>query len=355
MSFAYRPISRALALAFGGVAGVVLIAPDARAQQQAAGESQKLERVEVTGSLIRRIDTEMALPVVNLNVSELQKAGASNAEQALSFVTQNQVGTPTSRSVSGTNGGAAYANLRNLGSSRTLVLLNGKRIVNQPYSAAAVDLNTLPSVALDRIEVLADGASAIYGTDAIAGVVNFITRKEYEGVSVGGKVQIPEQGGGEVYLANLLGGYGNLSSQGWNVYGGLTFRRQQPLNGTERGFMETSYIPSRGFNATSPITFPGSYSQTVSGRSTVPTTKPVRARLLSTVVHPHDEQHGMLRRYAVVDQRRAVDRPVVALWQGLFGFGSQQHAVGRILLGEPGAVQPDCTVARIQRPEHVAQ
>ena len=237
---------------------------------------QQLDRVEVTGTLIRRIEGETSLPVVILKASELEKAGVTNAEQAVQFITQQQStnGAVTSGSVSGTNGAASYADLRNLGPNRTLVLLNGKRVVQNPFATQAVDLNTLPMSALERIEVLPDGASATYGTDAIAGVINFITRKEYQGITAGGEIQLPEEGGGEVYVATLLGGYGNLAKEGWNVYGGLNYRKQQPLGGTERDFMQSSWIPSHGFNGLSPTTFPANYSQSVSGVTTVANTNP---------------------------------------------------------------------------------
>lgn len=168
------------------------------------------------------------------------------------------------------NGGASYASLRGLGAQRTLVLLNGKRVVNNPFSAVAVDLNTLPLAALDRIEVLSDGASSTYGTDAIAGVVNFITRKEFKGVAVGGEVQLPEEGGGEVYIGNILAGIGSLTADGFNVYGGFNYRKQESMLGTERDFMRTSYIPSRGFSGLSPTTFPSNYTQSSTGVNTNP-------------------------------------------------------------------------------------
>ena len=161
-------------------AGLVGFAPGAFAQAQPS--AQKLDRVEVTGSLIKRIEGETSLPVTTLNISDLEKAGVTNAEQAVKFITQQQGGTVTSGSVSGTNGAASYADLRSLGANRTLVLLNGRRVVQNPFSTTAVDLNTLPTSSLERIEVLPDGASATYGTDAIAGVINFITRKEYQGI-----------------------------------------------------------------------------------------------------------------------------------------------------------------------------
>jgi iron complex outermembrane receptor protein len=253
-------VSAALTSVFGFAPGVAL----------AQSDPQKLDRVEVTGSLLKRLESEVALPVTTISVQEAQQAGVTNAEQSLRLITQNNAGgAVTSGSVSANNGAASYASLRALGAQRTLVLLNGKRIINNPNGTVAVDLNTLPSAALERIEVLQDGASSTYGTDAIAGVINFITRKTYEGITAGGEVQIPEESGGEIYLGNLLAGWGNLATQGWNVFGGFNFRKQQPLNGTERDFMSTSYIPSRGFDGTSPTTFPGNYSQTF---GTPPTT-----------------------------------------------------------------------------------
>ncbi len=189
----------------------------------------------------------------------------------MKLITQGSAGLVSSGSVSQTNGAASYASLRNLGAQRTLVLLNGKRVVSNPYSAVAVDLNTLPLAALDRIEVLSDGASSIYGTDAIAGVINFITRREYQGITIGGDVQIPEEGGGEVYLVNLLGGFGDLTKQGWNAFGGFNYRKQQSFTGTERDFMRTSYIPERGFNGLSPTTFPANYTQASTAVNVNPT------------------------------------------------------------------------------------
>jgi iron complex outermembrane recepter protein len=248
--------------------GLIGLAPNALAQ---ASGTQALERVEITGSLLRRIEGEAALPTTTISREELINAGATNAEQALRLVTQGGASLVSSGSVSQGNGAASYASLRSLGAQRTLVLLNGKRVVSNPFSAVGVDLNTLPVAALERIEVLSDGASSTYGTDAIAGVVNFITRKTYKGVTVGGEVQLPEEGGGEVYVGNVLAGFGNLATDGWNVYGGFNYRKQDSMKGTERDFSKTSYIPSRGFNGLSPTTFPANYSQSSTGVNTNPT------------------------------------------------------------------------------------
>ncbi len=223
--------------------------------------AQTADRIEITGSLIRRIDGETALPVTSLRSEELQRSGATNAESIVKFITQQQGGTVTSGSVSGTNGAAAYVDLRSLGVKRTLVLLNGKRIVPNPFSSAAVDLNLMPTAAVDRVETLSDGASATYGTDAIAGVVNFITKKSYRGFAIGAQTQVTEQGGADVNTGDLVGGIGNLASDGWNVYGAFNYRDQKPMLGTDREFMRSSYQPARGFNGLSPTTFPANYSQ----------------------------------------------------------------------------------------------
>ena len=132
------------------------------------------QTVEVTGSRIKRIDAETALPVVTIKAADLERAGVQTAEAAVQFIAQNQSTVNSSRSIGSTNGGAAYADLRGLGVERTLVLLNGQRVVKNPYSGIATDLNVIPTVAIERIEVLTDGASSIYGTDAIAGVINII-------------------------------------------------------------------------------------------------------------------------------------------------------------------------------------
>ena len=168
---------------------------------------KQLEKIEITGSYIKRVDGEAALPVVIITVEDLAKAGVTNAEQAMKLITQQQGGTVTSGSVSGTNGAASYASLRNLGAQRTLVLLNGKRIVSNPFSSVAVDLNTLPLAAIQRIEVLTDGASATHCTDAIAGIINFITRKDFKGLILGAAAQIPQKTGAKsinmMWLAEL--------------------------------------------------------------------------------------------------------------------------------------------------------
>jgi iron complex outermembrane receptor protein len=274
-----------LSLAVGAVfsAGFAGFVPQVSAQQT-------MDRVEVTGSLVRRVESEAALPVTVLRTDDLAKVGVTNAEQAVQFIAQNQSGISSSSGVGSSIGGGAFADLRGLGVSRTLVLVNGRRMVNNPYNDFAVDLNTIPLVAVDRIEVLTDGASAIYGTDAISGVINFIMRREYQGFAISADATLPqESGGGEVYTVSGGGGFGSLASDGWNVYGGLTYRKGEPLAATDREFAKSAIIPEKGVFKASPTTFPANYTQgsTVAGNPTLTNCDPPFSLYLPDVFGPN--------------------------------------------------------------------
>lgn len=287
--FKTKPIASGLALAFGGLASALLIATPAAAQQQTA-DSQKLERVEITGSLIPRIQGETSLPVTVVSANDLRAVGVTNAQEALTYVTQNQSSTVSASSVGATNGGASYADLRGLGVARTLVLLNGQRVVNNPYDGLAVDLNTIPFNSIDRIEVLAEGASSIYGADAIAGVINFITRKEYQGFNISGDAQIPQQNGGTRYSASIGGGYGALAKEGWNVYGSLSYIKQDVLQSVDRSYAASGIKLDRGYARSSGTTFPGNYSQSstrVATNPTLPNCAPSQSVLVPALFGPN--------------------------------------------------------------------
>ena len=145
--------------------------------------AQSLQRVEVTGSSIKRIEGETALAIETIKREDIDKTGVTTAAELLQKISSNVGGLTDGTSVSDVMGGQRGfngANLRGLGVSSTLVLLNGRRLANfaSPGDNSGVDLNSIPAGAIQRVEVLKDGASAIYGTDAMGGVINFITRKE---------------------------------------------------------------------------------------------------------------------------------------------------------------------------------
>jgi iron complex outermembrane receptor protein len=218
------------------------------AAAQEAGDEAEGEEIVVTGSLLRRQVSEQSQLVTTLDEDDLERTGAGNAPQALATIAQNQVAISSSTSIGSGTGFASFANLRSLGSANTLVLFNSKRIVNNPYQTLGVDLNTIPVAMLERVETLSDGASSVYGSDAIAGVINFIPRREYDGFSISLSGFQPQEEGGERLLGSIAGGFGSLSEDGWNVYAGYTYHDKQAIAMLDRDFAATTYIPERGFN-----------------------------------------------------------------------------------------------------------
>ena len=170
------------------------------------------QRVEITGSSIKRTDSETALPVTVITRDQIEKSGAVSIEEILHRVTASSAAF--SDSSQGVGYATSNANLRGLGANSTLILLNGRRLSNHPFGnvggTTAVDLNSIPFAALERIEVLRDGASAIYGTDAIGGVINFITRRDYTGGEISARFGDTQAGiGGRETGASLAYGLGN--------------------------------------------------------------------------------------------------------------------------------------------------
>jgi iron complex outermembrane receptor protein len=279
------------------------------------------DRVEITGSLIKRIEGETALPVVVIRSEDLDKAGVKTAEAAVQFIAQNQSLVNSSRSIGTTNGGAAYADLRALGVERTLVLLNGQRVVKNPYSGIAVDLNVIPTVAISRIEVLTDGASATYGTDAIAGVINIITKQDYQGFQIGGSAKLPSGDGGDQYNVNLTGGIGSLATDGWNLFGGFAYTKEDRIRSIDRSYATSGIQLDRGLAKTSGTTFPGNYSQTPMGATnpTVPNCAPPDSVLIPELFGPNSCRFDYTR---FIDITSEVER-----WSA-FGRGTMNVGAG---------------------------
>lgn len=168
--FQKTKLSKSLLLAFSG--GLML----------ASGTSFAQERVEITGTRIKTVQTEGTSPVVVLGKEAIQMEGVRNAEQLLNNLPQ--VFADQGGSVSNGATGTATVNLRNLGSNRTLVLINGRRLPAGSPRNLSTDLNQIPVSLIKRVEILTGGASAIYGSDAVAGVVNFILDDKFEGVQI---------------------------------------------------------------------------------------------------------------------------------------------------------------------------
>lgn len=186
-------------------------------------ESAKLERITVTGSNIRRMDAETALPVQVITAEDIRRSGKASVTEVLQTLSANGAnGLTDSNSFNSFAYGASGVSLRGLGPTSTLVLVNGRRVV--PYSVPDinngltnfVNVDSIPSAAIDRIEVLKDGASAIYGSDAMAGVVNLILRSDYQGAEASAQARTSLDGGFGTQSAALTVGRGDLARDGWN-------------------------------------------------------------------------------------------------------------------------------------------
>jgi iron complex outermembrane receptor protein len=222
--------------------------------------AQEAQRIEITGSSIKRIDAETALPVQVLTRQDIQKSGATNVEQLMQTIGGNvSSGAQMANGASGaTTGSISSISLRGLTSIRTLVLLNGRRIA--PYGigfvgdSVSVDVGSIPLGMIDRVEVLKDGASAIYGSDAVAGVVNFILRKDF----TGGELQIDagdtQHGGAASRRAALTYGFGDGNR--FNVMLSGSFQKDSALMGRDRKFASVGYSLENGNDPTSFHTFP---------------------------------------------------------------------------------------------------
>lgn len=213
--FQRTKLSASLLVAFGGSA--LLFAAAANAQS-----TDEVQRITVTGSNIKRTDAETASPIQVISRDEIQASGKTTvAEVVLSLNGNNNGSVPLSFS-NGFAAGATGASLRGLGANSTLVLLNGRRMA--PYGLADdgqrtfVDLSTIPLEAVDRVEVVKDGASAIYGSDAIAGVVNIITRSDYKGIGVNVSYGETRYGDGKNPKGSITAGFGDMGTNGYNVF-----------------------------------------------------------------------------------------------------------------------------------------
>lgn len=206
--------------------------------------TQKLDTVEVTGSRIRRSNFETAQPVLVVKREDIERTGLVSIGDLLQNLPQ--AGAALSRSFNNGGNGSTEIDLRNLGSARVLVLVNGRRWVTgvSQFNTGAVDLNTIPISAIDSIEILKDGASAVYGSDAIAGVVNIKTKRDFQGSQVRGHIGATDRGDGVEQLVNFS--TGSISSN-TSVFLDVSYVNQKPLFSRDR---EQTSVPTIGTGLT---------------------------------------------------------------------------------------------------------
>ncbi|HSX65829.1 MAG TPA: TonB-dependent receptor plug domain-containing protein, partial [Pseudoxanthomonas sp.] len=223
----------------------------ASAQEQAEGSATTLDRIEVTGSRIRQVDTETSQPVLTITRAEIEQQGFRSVADILQNVTA--AGSPAiSRAQplsSGEMVGGYYIDLRNLGTQRTLILVNGKRL--GASVSGYQDISQIPTVMVERLEVLKDGASAVYGSDAMAGVINIITRSNFEGAEASAYFGQYSEGDGEKEAYDFVMGF---SGDRGSITVGAEYSKEKGVWAKDRWFSEssrTSRHPTAGWTTVS--------------------------------------------------------------------------------------------------------
>jgi iron complex outermembrane receptor protein len=235
--FKHSKLALATLVAISGTAAL------AQTQPATPAQPQQLERVEVTGSNIKRLDKETVAPVEIITREQIERTGQPTAADVLRNLPSNlgSFGESFSNSFAP---GAAGISLRGLGQKTTLVLVNGRRTAGYGYAQnlqdTFVDLNAIPSSAIERIDILKDGASAIYGSDAIAGVVNIILRKDYKGAEVRANAGFFE--GKNDYRLTGSFGMGDRAASGFNAFGTVDYYQRDELLQSD-----TEFLKSRDF------------------------------------------------------------------------------------------------------------
>ena len=255
-------ISRSLRVMFSGT---VALGAMAGAHAQTTPDAP-IARVEITGSSIKRAQVEGALPVQTVTREDIAKTGATNTEALLNSITANTAvgGSNTAQGVGASTYGLASASLRGIGASKTLVLVNGRRLANFATDGTSVDINSIPLAAVDHVEVLKDGASGVYGSDAIGGVINFILRNNYNGVELTGYGSGTKDGGGRTTKASILAGFGDYDEDRYNFTVSADVSKDQAIYGSQRsyaktgwnnnGFRDSSATPSGNLSTFDPTT-----------------------------------------------------------------------------------------------------
>jgi iron complex outermembrane receptor protein len=231
---------------------------------------QEPVRVIITGSNIKRIDGETASPVTILRREDIKATGANTVRQVLDTLTSFDTGTlRDDGSASSFARGASGASMRGLGKGATLVLVNGRRVSNYAFADGGkdvfVNVDAIPADAVERVEVLKDGASAIYGSDAMSGVINIITRTTFQGLRLSGSVERPESvrfGGQDT--VGVVGGMGDLERVGYNVYANLEgYKRHGYMQSDTIGVYPTWHrqFVSPAFGDPSLFSFPGNVNE----------------------------------------------------------------------------------------------
>ncbi|MGL4693086.1 MAG: TonB-dependent receptor [Stenotrophomonas maltophilia] len=217
---------------------LLLVGAMASSSAFAQEQATNLDRITVTGSNIPRTNTETPSPVQVVTRQEIDRTGKTTLAEYLQTITADGAGSIPKTFGNGFAGGGAGISLRGLGAGSTLVLLNGRRMATYGLAddgqKVFTDLSTIPLDAVERVEVLKDGASAIYGSDAIAGVVNIILRSDFQGAILRASYGLSGDSDGDAKKATLTAGTGDLATDGWNAFFSLDVGKTDAIKISDR-------------------------------------------------------------------------------------------------------------------------
>lgn len=209
--------------------------------QTTTAPSQNLDRIEVVGSRIKRAEVEGPSPVTVISSAQLEKEGFVSVSDALETITQNSGSVQNElNSAGGFTPNGSPIDLRGLGPGRTLLLINGRRAADYPFpyngQSNFQNFGNIPTAAVERVEILSGGASAIYGSDAVAGVVNVVLKKNYEGDVFKLRTGTTTTGGGDFADLQWVGG---KTGDKWSLTYALQYFADEPIYGYQRDFMDS--------------------------------------------------------------------------------------------------------------------
>jgi iron complex outermembrane receptor protein len=234
-----NPMRDSVRYAIGLTTGALMLSGGYVQAQETDETAQPVEEVLVTGSRIKRSTNTQSQEIITINAEDMEIQGDISVADALRSSTLNSLGSFRESSGSSAQSNATI-NLRGAGSSRTLVLINGRRVAGSPSlgGGGTVNLNLIPFSAVDRVEIIPDGASAVYGSDAVAGVVNVVLKKGYDGLRVSGRYGDRDRDEGTEESISFLAG---ASNDRGSVTFGLEYDRKEPIFDKDRDFTKASY------------------------------------------------------------------------------------------------------------------
>jgi iron complex outermembrane recepter protein len=348
--FHRTPVAIALTIAFGGTA-VVATQALAQTTPPAPTTAPAPQRVEITGSNIKRTQNEGAIPITVITREDIVRSGATSLSDVLQNISSAGVGGFSEQNTNiSSGGGAAGISLRGLGASYTLVLVDSRRIASAGFGGATgvssfTDLNTIPLSAIDRVEVLRGSASAIYGADAVAGVINIILRRDLKGGEAAVFGGATSRGDGKEARANIGYGFGDLASDKFNVLATFDVYKRGKIKSTDRKYSAnadgTLLSEDLGIDTRSLTGNPGSFrTGTQSGTGAFTANSPWRAMpncptgsLSDAAPAAADDQYCLFNFLTFWDLLPATQR-IGGLVKANFEISPSLSAFARLMLGQ---------------------